>query len=411
MEGLTESLASARRISYTLVAVASALIVFVRTPDTTVRYQAALDEVRALRNLPLAEMHNTLVEQARDTILKLRQRRPTDDLLKILFNLASNNARLMTLSGASPRSTHFIPFATIDSFPVNQTLGVIDTFVRRNPNVALIEPAAFIGTAGDSLIRALRPGCHGTPALWICQFQEISAQYVAPGFTLELQTDERIVLRFSESRTTLGNLSVLSWLHAVDSAGLVVDTVDGRPVFLRASRAVWTEVKDLTLEEAEAVLAEKVSASRQRVSVLGLSLDERFAALAGPLLLAAILFYLTLVARHLGSMFNERTAAMFRSYPWFPLFPGASSVVFTILLILTLPCVAAGMVMKRFWDNDGGATHVLGILSGVFLLISTIACGSTLLRLRQSVAPAPPIPPAPALPSDDQGAEAHAKRL
>jgi hypothetical protein len=176
--------------------------------------------------------------------------------------------------------------------------------------------------------------------------------------------------------------SVAAWL-AKKNLDTVIDGPNNHPTAFPRLHGVWTEVKDLTLGEASAHLSERIWDTHEQASMFGIKIDERFAIIAGPTLLIAILLFMSMHLNFLFEVVMSMDPQTTKVFPWPLLFPGILSFITRILTIVLLPVAGAGAVILRGWGH-GGALYGLWIAILLMILLVIVALG-TLTSLSELV--------------------------
>jgi len=179
--------------------------------------------------------------------------------------------------------------------------------------------------------------------------------------------------------------SPMSWLTAGSNAELrqLTDNVGGQVVFLPELRNVWSNVSALTPQQAVTYLQGKLDNSRQSVTLFGLSVDQGLALVAGPIgILIASLYLLSLLHMLLIAFDRSRLAdGAVESYPWVGLFSDSFSVAASVLAILILPPLAAGILVLRY-STGLGAETIVAVATTTFLVLVSWLTSRALRNLR-----------------------------
>ena len=158
---------------------------------------------------------------------------------------------------------------------------------------------------------------------------------------------------------------------------------DGQPAPFPALRTMWTEVQGLRVDQASALVDERLAAARQQVTFIGLTLDEGFATVIGPALLLCILSYLWLYIAHAHRVLRPDDVLEPREFAWPVMFPGAVPPLAGLILIVSLPLAASISIAMRPFTSGMRATRFA--TGGLCVAVSLVALGTHLsIRRLQS---------------------------
>ena len=143
---------------------------------------------------------------------------------------------------------------------------------------------------------------------------------------------------------------------------------------------LWREYRDTPIHTAGISALARSESEQASVSILGLELNESAAFIGGPILLLAVILFLTVHLAHvasLGTKINNR-------YAWPPAFEGRSGLLSSVILVWLLPSVAAVVLAVRIGRNYDGNIASSAVASfGALLCVGSVVC--SLIALQYSV--------------------------
>lgn len=380
MPDTDEALKTLRFLNQLLTLLATAVFLFGMTPDPTRDYNAALDELSALRAITdswtdyaqylherfkgsQASDEDFLLEAVREAGASLGK--PSEfmqpfacDCVPTGFSLSSYDA---FLSGVRA----FAPIQIDRSKNLSSQLRAQVAAQKPHPGFTLVR-ASFNGLSGSFQLP------DGTPVI---RLSDPPPHETAVQFTF----DDRYKQRPSFSANTFVTYSVgprqegtfaLDWLRATKTGGRLVDLKS--VVFPHLKKlSFWNRISPLGVEQATAsVQAQLERVETGKVSFLGISVDKTLSVWLGPSVCFAVLFFFLLHLRHYRSLVESE--GIDDSYPWVPLFPGTLSGVFSFFLVLVLPTISNLTLLYNYgdahqWSTRVGLTVTVGIaVLGIF---------------------------------------------
>jgi hypothetical protein len=423
---MEETLKTLRRIYYVILVISAALVVFVLTPLRTTKYRDALRELNAVRAVPWYELRSFQERAAKDVTYYTI----TNDtvywrpIVEIVWNDLFPQGMAVSEQRTAATKFHFQPFGHPSTLEQ-----INDEVTRRLP--VIVEPIYSDREADDfrRLIteRCSRPGLHtfdaterrmlqpllnprmhphASPSYWVtldatadlegrpkCEFHVQAEEYDSRNeysrrgkYTLHLELPNGHGLLL----TIPTELFVPSWYPSkwladtADTTGILFDS-DG--IFLPNVRYFWRDLADRTPEDAVFFLETQLAANEQKISFLGLSLDERIAVVIGPIFLLLALLYMRVYVTHLLRIAPLDESALVREYPWPLLFPRATGVCLSVLVLIILPGVCGVLMVFRATTLESGrATTVLVAITTTLCVGSGMSVYRQLHRLRSQQA-------------------------
>ncbi|HEX2091385.1 MAG TPA: hypothetical protein VHG28_03245 [Longimicrobiaceae bacterium] len=346
---MEETLRSCRRIYYAVLGLSAALIVLSLSTRRSLPFERAAQELHVLlsakpERAPVLSCDSLARSRLGGLVARLEAEYP----------LARTN---LDSAQAMPRLSEPLASVRWKSVTVSELLSRVD----RNPGgscsrlVAVdssMRIARFLAS-GTGLPTRICEGCQAyfsispthaslgsDSALWALRFTVITNN-AHTLTTWPLPETEVVDSGFG----LLGLLRREPALRAVYRA----NGPSGEREWLPALRDVEESVGRLDLQRAQSKLRRLRDESMQTVSVFGVSINERLAAIAGPLLVLLALTYLHSHLEHLRRHVPGSESQV-SSYPWVPLFPGATGRTSSLVAFLALPIGTIGLLLIRTLD-------------------------------------------------------------
>jgi predicted Co/Zn/Cd cation transporter (cation efflux family) len=129
----------------------------------------------------------------------------------------------------------------------------------------------------------------------------------------------------------------------------------------------------MSRSEALKELGDRVQRTKTTISLFGISIDEKLAAIAAPASLFLIILYLYV-------------HVLLAEYPWAPLFVGLKGTVSTSVMLLGLPVIALAVFCVRVWRSgllSSGGSSIPGWEALVIAAATIAVCGALTLALNK----------------------------
>jgi hypothetical protein len=148
---------------------------------------------------------------------------------------------------------------------------------------------------------------------------------------------------------------------------------------------VRPEIRFMSRSEALKELGDRVQRTKTTISLFGISIDEKLAAIAAPASLFLIILYLYFHVLHLYNL-DSMDHTLLAEYPWAPLFVGLKGTVSTSVMLLGLPVIALAVFCVRVWRSgllSSGGSSIPGCEALVIAAATIAVCGALTLALNK----------------------------
>ncbi len=360
---LTENLKTLRVLHQLLMVVSSAILVFALRVDMSKNYKAALDELRAVKELDFTKWVTFVRDRYSD------DQSQNDKFVREIVRLAGlplqgNPSLNEPVFGDEARAGTLLQ---LDAFvSANQKIGILKLIgdkrvaaeqlkhavASRNPHSAVIGMwlSGFAGGYGQQMLDWRNPPM--VPATTV-NFSIADVPQTTPNQPVFALVSFKLV---SEE----GHFA-LEWLKKDTFGRNLVDSKTGE--VLPHLKLFWEKVNGLTPDQATVFLHEQLEATtRGTVSFFGIPVETRLAISASPVICFSILLFLCLHVRHVRMMAGSIEEAA--AFPFAPLFKGApGALVVTYVTVLILPILANAELLGRFGDWAELSTKVGGVFA------------------------------------------------
>lgn len=381
---MEETLKSVRSIHLVVIGLCVAIAIFAASPRSDI-YGKAKAELEALREVRLEELR---AEIERDV------RKLTDDLPWLepatlfpngqvlpslspaaLFHIRYNESAVAKLEAGAPLEDWFsflaAPLRVAIYLPdpadpaLSDFLADLKQFARTKPNPR-IESLSFKepGLQANESITSL-------PVYAICASD---AEKAAPVFTKTVRAVETEVVEDLLS----------AWVETADSTAKLRAVAGTGSPWLKQLSAIRNEIGSLKISDAAQYLELRMSSQKRKIDVLGTSIDEELAIIAGPLALLLTVVYFVFNLAHLARLLLA-SATEARSFPWIGLFPGrvVGSVVYASMW---LPLAISLWLLLFSWSSASRPALTGASTLTAALLACAVAGSRALATVRRSMA-------------------------
>lgn len=362
---LTENLKTLRVLHQLLMVISAAILVFALRVDMSKDYAAALDELRAIKDLNLTGW--TTFVRDRYSNYETQNDKFVRDIVKLAgLPLQGNPALNEPVFGDEVRAGTLLQLDA--SVNANQKIGVLELIGdKRVPAEQLKQSMAT---------RHSHPMVEG---MWLSGFQGGYGQQMMDWRNPPMVPATTVNFSIADVPQTVPNQPVfalvsfklisedghfaLEWLRKDTFGQKLIDARTGEA--MPHLKLFWEKVNGLTPEAATIFLQEQLEATaRGTVSFFGIPVETRLAISASPVICFSILLFLCLHIRHVrltqGSIENAA------KFPFAPLFKGTvGALLVTYATVLVLPVLANGELLARFGDWTQWSTRVGAIFTGL----------------------------------------------
>jgi hypothetical protein len=373
---MKDSLHAAQRVQVVLLLASAAILILALSPRLSGRYESALREIAALQRIPFEDVKAELAEwaSAHEAEFEASQRNlPVAHAVMSAISLGTATWPNLRWHTDTVTARHWL-FEQLGS---RATIEQVARYLEEDPALRIVEvsdsgvvtsvpiPQAFECEDSTSI------GSDGnTYPMWACASRgQISAEKLQspPHFRIYISQPPfynlPVLLAEVPGRIrVMPGTSVTDWLARRGELDLIAPIVDGQRVFLPAVLGIWSDVRDLTLPQAEAVVLDRMASSRQTVAFFGLSVDEVLARIGGPLLLLLLLVYFRLHLTHISHSSANSENSLHQIYPWPYLFAGRTAYV------LRLATIAAPLAACMALIARGGAAATVSDATAIALV-------------------------------------------
>lgn len=368
---LSENLKALRLLHQLLMVVAAAILVFALRPDQTEIYEAALNELLALKEMrfdgwPAFINQHYRADEDRNTAFVRAVVREAG--LQFLGNPELNQPTL----GNLPPFIEGAKLIEFDGFfSGTQRIGVVMLGGNKRPLVEQLRKAASTRNAQPRVAAMSLGGTFASSGYFgLTDWRNLTPtgaavlQFVISDQPQTLPNPPASVIASYSINSDTEHFA-LEWLRSDTFGEKLLDRHSGT-VFPHL-KVFWDRVSTLTDNEATVFLQEELSSSRRgTVSFFGISVERSLALSAGPTASLAILIFLALHLQHFQSRFSNVAGA--NGYPWVALFGSTLAKTVTICSILILPSAANVALLRSYghWSDLGTRTGIgLSVLSFV----------------------------------------------
>jgi hypothetical protein len=379
---LIENLKTLRVLHQLLLVVSAAILVFALRVDMSKDYKAALDELRAVKELD-PETWVTFV-RARYSDIQVQNDKFVREIVRQAgLPLQGNPSLNEPVFGDEARAG---------------TLLQLDAFLSANQKVGILKLVGDKQVAAEQLKHgvAQRNPHPVVSGMWLSGFPGGYGQQMldwrnpplVPTITVNFNVNDQPQTTPNQPVSAVVSFNIVSeqghfaleWLKKDTFGQKLVDSKTGE--ILPHLKLFWEKVNGLTPDEAMVFLNEQLEATtRGTVSFFGIPVETRLATSASPVICFSILLFLSLHVRHVRLMSaNIEEAA---DFPFAPLFKGAlGALVVTYVTMLILPILANAELLRRFGDWAELSTQI-GAVSTVLTGATGIWAVTEIHRLRK----------------------------
>jgi hypothetical protein len=355
---LTENLKTLRVLHQLLMVVSAAILVFALRVDMSKDYKAALDELRAVKELDFAKWVTFV--QLRYSDNQIQNDKFVREIVRQAgLPLQGNPSLNEPVFGDEARAG---------------TLLQLDAFLNANQKIGILKLVGDKRVAAEQLKHgvAQRNPHPVVSGMWLSGFAGGYGQQMldwrnpplVPTITVNFNINDQPQTTPNQPVWAVVSFKLVSeeghfafeWLKKDTFGQKLVDSKTGE--VLPYLKAFWEKVNGLTPDEATVFLHEQLEATTHgTVSFFGIPVETRLAISASPVICFSILLFLCLHVRHVRMLAGgiEEAAA----FPFAPLFKSAASaLVVTYVTVLILPILANAELLGRFGDWADLSTKV-----------------------------------------------------
>ena len=371
---MTETLKSIRLIHRLLIVVAATMIVSSLSARNWQRYAAASEELTALLDLPLDSIGSQIGDVIREEVLGDRPFAvPIDSLLP--------------LRGTSRLGGYLVVHA--DSLERNPVINTGETFAIPPPP-AHPSVSQLYNYLAEFRVRALTPSreefrdraslylgdecrpCvlisvmlarskkYGSFPVWDAHVRFRRAQGPPDSLNFTVFGADTVALRvifppgrsWVWHRVELAAESGTAWAAEPYLRPILAEGVASKEGLFPRLQLVWSEVKDLGLSEALAVMGQRVTEERNSFSLLGLTMSDNVAVTIATPILLAFLWYLYVMMAHVERLLvdpnkSDERARELREFPLVLYFKGTAPELLSGGSVMLLPAGSLALVFFR----------------------------------------------------------------
>ena len=390
-------LKSLRTLHNVIIVASSIVLLFAMLPDRSVQYQAALQEINALRRVKLADYPDYVKQQFRN-----QNEANYQLLLRAVHSLG------IGISG----HPYFSYPVVCNLPPIQPGLRLVDyeAFLRGSHRAGVIvitsSPNLVAGrlrkVTADLKMRASLVGLRLAPQVQGQGYWSGNTR-LYPWGLLESHGSDLTEVQFYLSDSAGTNLGVrpipvtftigpvkagqlaLDWLRST-GAGRRLFGKD-LATFLPSLRPFWGRVGTMTLDNATAFLEQQIeSTTRGSLSFFGISVERSLVIWVGPALSLFVVVFFVLHLGHFLSISRTKPSESDQAaeYPWIISFPGRISGALGYVTLFVLPLAANVLLILRHGRWQDLSTKIgAGLI--VFVLASCFAGALKVRRYRSEI--------------------------
>ena len=384
---MEESVGVTQRIHFGILGVCAALLILAFSADRGAVYEGALEEVRLLDRVPLDSAVGQLLTAANAKLDSTARQRDSTYEWEMVQLLTPDSGNWMLFPGPGQPVLLTGSDLRVDSVPHDGSLEEIAEAVKGSRPVRRIRPGRMLLENPETVFDSAGCAPKGNEIYRLCAMANYRPFRDSVGYaarflanTLYRDTLPGRVVRLTTIEDPFKGTELRAWILARDSGHLLVSTSNQ---FLRRTRAVWHQVKDLSVPEAVAVLEEGINERKGEASLLGITISEQFAVVGGP---ASLVAMLALLAMHLAHLRREVASAEpgeLGRYAWAPLFPGLPGKAVSWTSVVVLPVFACLSILWRAWSDLSPTTEILSVALSGGVAAMSLLCVARLAALRQ----------------------------
>jgi hypothetical protein len=256
-----------------------------------------------------------------------------------------------------------------------------------------VKPSSFQRTPGEYTFRAfldwnvteadLTQQTHFSTDVvddWWTEIDRLNSRELWGGKKKEgpLRHDDRFVIEGDvNSKLEVGanNSGIRHWLKSSGAWDRLSKTTDLGESILPGMHAHWSEISDLTLNEAIAFMEERMTAV-QDVNVFGIPVPGRLCAVAIPIAFLVVLMRMLLNSRHLSSIKDAVASDGIHESPWIGLYSYPLARWVTDISLVAVPVGLSSAIIAKYYAHVDWTANVIAIL---FVVLSGV-CSIDLIR-------------------------------
>jgi len=173
------------------------------------------------------------------------------------------------------------------------------------------------------------------------------------------------------------------WLR-VDPVGQhLIDAGSGAVFPHLRNLSLWNRISLMSPDAADTFIQARLdSMKNDTMSFFGISVDKGLALWMGPTVCLSVLLFLLLHLRHFAALEGAEKVG---GYPWIAFFPDSMSGALTVLSVLVLPAVANSILLYKHGSFSAWPTRAGAVISLLLAAFGLWAC-IEIRRLRKRVA-------------------------
>lgn len=373
---IDESLKAFQLIHRSLIAVAAGLLLFVISPDRIVGpYEGALREFHTLEEVipKLGPAMSADIEDAYSgselaSILIAEEDKSHIALGQVEYSVASEELELQfapPMYGADSKQKidDYYRYLKTVKFDSSRLYGFNDPELRQ--------------TVDDLISHALVPISQMKVGLYLNnEYKQVKGTCTL-SVPVSAPDADGAYRSYMSKPIKCHTLQVIAFKRALEmlKSSHLFEERNGYVFPLPAMSKVWDDISGKEMTVAEGILERKAAAEKSSnegtVSVLGLSLNARAAAVAGPLIELFIVLYLVAHVKHINSL-KRAELVQIRSFPDIGISSGVLGTLLISCTIALFPVAVADMVIIRFFPPGAGKIALISIYSVFYLALSTL---------------------------------------
>lgn len=396
---MNENLKTLRLLHQLLMLAAAVVFVFAFTPDPVGDYNAALDELAAVR-----EISGSLQGYGYYVRDRLKPRGDADT--KFLLSVARGTHARMSdqVPVRVPFACDFGPHGQglvddyYDFFTGTQSLAPLD--LKRDPGVGeqlKKQVANYHPKEGDLELMAISVGGVGTAILhdgtrildWRNIPQDPPVPQLDAQFTFhDTSSDTERVwgaslpVMYSIGKPQEGHFAS-DWLRTDPTGQRLIDSKSGTVFPHLRKSALWNRIRTMTPDAADTFVQARLDALKtDAMSFFGISVDKGLALWIGPAVCAGVLFFFLTHLRHVARLHDIEELS---SYPWIAIFHDPMGATLTFLSVLVFPVVANSLLLLKHGSFAARQTFAGIVITGLVAVLGVWAYFET-RRLRKRIA-------------------------
>jgi hypothetical protein len=372
--------------------VSAAILVFALRVDMSKDYKAALDELRAVKELDITKWVTFVHDRYSDVEIQ------NDKFVREIVRQAG-----LPLQGDPPLNEPVFG----DGIQAG-TLLQFDAFLSANQKIGILKLVGDKQTAAEQLKHgvAQRNSHPVVSGMWLSGFPGGYGQEMmdwrnpplTPTITLNFNINDQPQTAPNQPVWTVVSFKIVSeqghfaleWLRKDIFGRNLVDSKTGE--VLPHLKVFWEKVNGLTPEAATLYLQGQLEeTTRGTVSFFGIPVETRLAISASPVICFAILLFLCLHLRHVRTLTDDIQETA--SFPFALLFKGAlGALAVTYVTVFILPVFANVELLRRFGDCTQLSTKVgavFTVLTGAIAIWTVVEIHRLRNRLFGPTEPSP----------------------